>query len=94
MNDIMELATYARLAQVLHITGGMNATTNTRSKAMKTYRIENEHSGLILGEYEGESEADALDAMARDAGYQSYRGLCHVNRADEDDSGIVCTELD
>lgn len=33
------------------------------------YRITNTNSGTVLGDYEGETEADALDALARDAGY-------------------------
>jgi hypothetical protein len=39
------------------------------------YRIENTHSGIVLGDYEAESAAEALDAMARDAGYQDYADL-------------------
>lgn len=40
---------------------------------MTTYRIESD-VGLVLGDYEGESVRDALEALARDAG---YRGLDH-----------------
>ena len=36
------------------------------------YRIENTRSGIVLGEYDAESKSDALDAMARDAGYRNY----------------------
>jgi hypothetical protein len=39
---------------------------------MKTWRIENRTSGVVLGEYEGETAEDALDAMARDAGYADH----------------------
>lgn len=35
---------------------------------MKRYEIENTESGLVLGVYEGEDEADALRAMFDDAG--------------------------
>jgi hypothetical protein len=45
---------------------------------MTTYRIENMISGVILGDYEGATEAEALDAMARDAGYADYAALCNV----------------
>ena len=39
---------------------------------MSTFRISNQTSGLELGLYEGRDAADALDEMARDAGYTSY----------------------
>jgi len=38
---------------------------------MTTYRIENTSSGVILGEYEGDTPEQALDAQSRDAGYDS-----------------------
>ena len=43
---------------------------------MSTYLIENNLSGVVLGEYEAESEAEALDVMARDAGYRDYAECC------------------
>jgi hypothetical protein len=45
---------------------------------MATYRIENARSRVVLGEYEGTSQADALDTMARDAGYANYHACCMV----------------
>ncbi len=36
---------------------------------MNSYRIENTVSGHILGIYRGETPEDALDALAKDAGY-------------------------
>lgn len=36
---------------------------------MKTYRIENSVSGVLLGDYQGETPEDAINAMLRDAGY-------------------------
>lgn len=38
---------------------------------MTTYRIESE-AGVVLGDYDGADEAEALDAYARDAGYADY----------------------
>lgn len=40
---------------------------------MATYTIE--AGDLIMGDYEGESPEQALDAYARDAGYASYDKL-------------------
>lgn len=34
------------------------------------YQIENTLSGVVFGVYEGDTEAEALDALARDAGYR------------------------
>lgn len=43
---------------------------------MKTYQIENTISGVIFGNYEGETSWHALDAFARDAGYADYQDAC------------------
>lgn len=39
---------------------------------MKRYQIENTMTGLILGVYEASSPGEALDLLAREAGYDSY----------------------
>lgn len=62
---------------------------------MGHYKIENLHGGMDLGVYEGNSENEALDAMARDAGYDSYEhlqatapappGEIHVTAVDDED---------
>jgi hypothetical protein len=48
-----------------------------------TYRITNIVSGLVLGIYPGANQAEALDAMARDAGYADYGAACEVAPAME-----------
>lgn len=45
---------------------------------MATYMIENTKSGVVFGEYEATSEADALDVMSRDAGYRDFAAACDV----------------
>jgi hypothetical protein len=42
---------------------------------MTSYRIYNEESGVEMGVYEGATEAEALDAMAKDAGYDSFDAI-------------------
>ena len=42
----------------------------------KSFQIENTRFATILGVYEGADEAEALDAMARDAGYADYADCC------------------
>ena len=39
---------------------------------MRKWRVGNATSGADLGIFEGETEQDALDAMAREAGYADY----------------------
>lgn len=51
---------------------------------MNSYRIESE-AGVDMGIYQGETEQEALDAMARDAGYKS------VADADSQGFGGTCT---
>ena len=45
---------------------------------MPRYQIENTISACILGEYDAEDELQALEAMARDAGYKTYAEACEV----------------
>jgi hypothetical protein len=58
---------------------------------MNTYTIQNTISGHNFGTYEASSEAEALDAMAHDAGYASYAESLEV--APVADGEIVVTEV-
>lgn len=58
---------------------------------MTTYTITNTKSGATIGIYEGATEAEALDAMARDAGYESYADQLATIESDGSDIGV--TEL-
>lgn len=58
---------------------------------MAKYMIENRHSAVILGTYEAEDEAAALDAMARDAGYADYAAALAVTEGDGSD--LIVTEV-
>lgn len=48
---------------------------------MAQWQLENVHTGHVLGIYDGDDEAEALDAMARDAGYS-----CHEEAPGDRDS--------
>lgn len=43
---------------------------------MATYSICNQTSGADLGEFEGDTEQEALDAFARNAGYNDHADAC------------------
>ena len=42
---------------------------------MKNYQIDQTVSGVKLGQWAADSENDALDLMAQDAGYKDYDDL-------------------
>lgn len=49
-----------------------------------TYQIENSVSGFVFGVYAGETEEEALLAMAQDAGYESIEEMDSVTRGHDD----------
>ena len=46
------------------------------SNEILSYTISNAVSGMVLGVYDGTSRDDALDTLARDAGYEDYFDAC------------------
>ena len=49
---------------------------------MAKWKITSDASGADLGVYEGDTAGDALDAMAREAGYGSHSEACAVTGDD------------
>ena len=45
---------------------------------MNRYTIENSRNGAILGTFQADSPHEALEAMARDAGYPDFAFACHA----------------
>ena len=62
------------------------------TQTTKTYRITNTRSGHTLGDYQGATESEALDAMARDAGYENFEAACEV--APIKDGELLVTEVE
>ena len=61
---------------------------------MATFRISNPVSGLDLGTYEARDAADALDVMAREAGYDDWRDSCEALGVGTSDAGLNVAEVD
>ena len=60
---------------------------------MKSWQIDQTVSGLDLGIYLGETKDEALDAMAVDAGYDSYDELCSVTGETRENDTLLVTEV-
>jgi cell division septation protein DedD len=54
------------------------------------YQIENTLSAVILGIFEADSEAEALEMMAKECGYRSYVEACEI----ADGKDIIVTEAE
>ena len=59
---------------------------------MKNFRIYNTESGVELGIYSADTEEEALDVMAIDAGYVGFKESCEV--VGSDGSDIVVEEVE
>lgn len=59
------------------------------SDAKKQFTISARSTGLVLGTYVGKTEAEALDAMARDAGYIDFDAASDVAGGSSSDFDVV-----
>ncbi len=50
---------------------------------MLVYVVFNPKAGTVLGAYDASNRAEALDTVAKDAGYLSYSASCAVTGQDE-----------
>jgi len=57
------------------------------------YRIQNTNTAQVLGFYTGATAAEALDAMARDAGYMSHADACAIIETDGRDLAVVTVDV-
>jgi hypothetical protein len=53
------------------------------------YRIADNISGIVLGDYEADGPAAALDALARDAGFADYAAACEAAPAKEGEISVT-----
>ena len=61
------------------------------SKEILSYTISNRTSGVVLGVYQGTSKDDAIDSLARDAGYADFFDACESG---EDGDDLIVTEIE
>jgi hypothetical protein len=59
---------------------------------MKNWDIANKFSGHHLGVYEAATAEEALNALAKDAGYASYADV--LDQLDAKDGELVVTEVE
>ena len=60
---------------------------------MAKFQIEQTVSGVDLGVYEGETADQALDAMAKDQGYDNYDDLLSVTRETRETATLAVSEV-
>ena len=61
------------------------------SNKILSYTISNRVSGVVLGVYQGTSKDDALDTLARDAGYADFFDACESG---DDGDDLIVTEIE
>lgn len=60
---------------------------------MNSYEISCKSSGFCFGIYEGDTEIEALDKLARDAGYKNHKEACKAIGDDPDDPDLMVVLL-
>lgn len=63
---------------------------------MTKYSISNQTSGCFQGIYEASSPSEAINVMARDAGYKDHAHVCEVLgiTIEEGEADLVVVEVD
>lgn len=56
------------------------------------WTIESRASGVVLGTYAGATAEEALDALARDAGYADHAAACAATGGDGSDLDVYPAE--
>jgi hypothetical protein len=60
---------------------------------MRRFEISNSTTSVTLGTYSGETEAEALDAMAQDVGYADYEAMREV-LGQTGESDLLVTDIE
>jgi hypothetical protein len=70
----------------------MRTSPKLKDDTMRLFRIDNARTSFEFGVFEGHTPDQALDAMAREAGYTDYAAACAV--APVEDGEILVTEVE